>query len=52
MVHYFGPKMSKVKVTRSPNDLYIKMTITQSILELEHRLKAHNVGIERGYLGV
>ena len=44
--------MLKVKVTRSHNDLYIKMTISQSILELEHRSKAHKVGNETGYPGV
>ena len=44
--------MSKVKVTRTPNSPYIKMTITQSILKLEHRSKAHNVGNETGYSGV
>ena len=51
-MYHFWPWMSKVKVNRWPNVLYIKMTITQSILELEHRLKAHDVGNKRGYYGV
>ena len=52
MIYHFWPWLSKVKVTRSPNDLFIKMTITQSIFKLEHRSKAQNFGNGTGYLDV